>query len=407
MALQDRRQRWRRVSCLAWSLALLIFSCSEKEDPVPPRAGDLVTATYAGARTANELRFFIQFSGRDIDPSLIVHDVNVYRVVYKTTFRDELIEASGLVLLPQATAPVPMISFHHGTIVRQSEAPSLQSQESEEVISYAGLASMGFITVVPDYIGFGESQEVFHPYYVEEPTATAVTDMLKAAVALAETNKIGFSSRLFLAGYSQGGYTTMAVHKALQENPSGDFEVIASFPAAGGYDIGAMQEYFFGLETYDDPHYIAYVGMSYQSYYDEPVLTGFFNEPYASRIPGLFDGIKSPGEINAQLTPVIAELVREELLTQPGTGPLLEFLRGKFAENSLLDWQPEAPVFMYHGDADITVPYENSAITYNTLLSNGANAENLQLIPLPGRDHASGIEPYIEDVVKKLDSLTP
>lgn len=398
-------KRWCLTSVLAWTLSIFIFSCSDKGDPSPrPDDGNLVEAFVRSTTTAAQLQFFIQFSGRDIDPALFTYDVDIYKVVYKTTYLDAEINASGLILLPKTTAPLPMISYQHGTIVQKSQAPSVQSTSSEEVISYAALASMGFITVVPDFIGFGESQAIFHPYYVEQPTANAVTDMLAAAVTLAEKQKVAFNSRLFLAGYSQGGYATMAAHKAFEANPSQQFDLIASFPGAGGYDIKAMQEYFFGLETYPDPYYLAYVGLGYQSYYGEEVLTDFFKSTYASKIPSLFDGTKSPDEINNQLTDVIKDLVTEDIRVNIDTGPRFQLLRQKFEENSLVDWKPIAPVFMYHGDADTTVPFENSQTTYNKLLANGAGPEDLQLITIPG-DHNTALAPYIENVIEKLQSL--
>ena len=390
-------------------LTVLIVSCSDKDDdPQPePDETNLVEASTTGSWAAAQLKLFVQLSGRDFNTDLLAYDVDIYKVTYKTTYQDTELNASGLVILPKTSGnALPMISFQRGTIVEQIKAPSLQPKESEQVISYAALASMGYITVVPDLIGFGESSEVFHPYYVEEPTARAVIDMLYAARALAAEKNVDFDGRLFLAGYSQGGYATMAAHKALESGDENDFEIVASFPGAGGYDVSAMHDHFLELDTYPNPHYLAYVGMSYRSFYDEnDVLTSFFNEPYASRIPTLFDGATSPDEIDSQLTEDVQALVREDILLGSNTDPLYEYLRVKFQENSLTDWVPEAPMFMYHGDADVTVPISNSQITYNKLIANGASPSTLQLITLAGRDHSSGIEPYIEDIVKKLQEL--
>ena len=390
-------------------IAVLIVSCSEKEDdPKPqPEENNLVEATGTGSWGAAQLKLFVQLSGRDLNTDLLAYDVDIYRVTYKTTYQEEEINASGLILLPKTTGnALPMISFQRGTIVELADAPSLQAKESQQVISYSALASMGFITVVPDMIGFGESNEIFHPYYVEEPTSTAVIDMLYAARALADEKNLDFDGRLFLAGYSQGGYATMAAHKGLEAQDQDDFEIIASFPGAGGYDVSAMQDYLLELDTYPNPYYLAYVGLSYRSFYaEDDLLSSFFNEPYASRIPSLFDGLKSPDEIDAQLTEDIQALVREDILLGYNTDPLYEYMRVKFQENSLTDWIPEAPMFMYHGDADVTVPISNSQTTYNKLINNGASPSNLQLITLKGRDHSSGIEPYIEDLVNKLQAL--
>lgn len=388
--------------------AILITACSDKDDPAPAPVEEksLVEATLTSSRAAAELQFFVQLSGLNVDPAILANDVDIYNVVYKTTYKDDEIEASGLIILPKATTAVPMVSFHHGTIVQQSQAPSAQTTTSAEIISYAALASMGFVTVVPDMIGFGVSKDIFHPYYVEEPTTAAVLDMLDAAVELAEEKKIDFNGKLFLAGYSQGGYTTLATHKALEANPSEDLQLVASFPGAGGYDITSMQEYFFGLDTYKDPYYLAYVGMSYQSYYNDPgLISSFFNEPYASRIPALFDGVNTPGAINAELTDSISVLVTEDILDYTNSNPAFESLRDKFEENSLVDWKPTLPVFLYHGDADVTVPYQNSELTHQAFLDNGASAETVQLIALPGRDHNNGVELYVAEVVKKLQEM--
>jgi pimeloyl-ACP methyl ester carboxylesterase len=408
MSATESRGGWYSRSRFFFAITFFFtLACSEKEDPSPETDdGNLVEAVVTASRTAAQLQFFIQLSGRDIDPGLFIYDVDIYEVVYKTSYHGTEINASGLVLLPKTNTAVPMVSFQHGTIVQQAQAPTALSTTSPDLISYSALASMGFVTVVPDFIGFGESQELFHPYYVEEPTAEAVVDMLEAATVLAETKQIDFNGKLFLAGYSQGGYATLAAHKSIENNPSQDFDLIASFPGAGGYDITSMQKYFFGLETYPDPYYLAYVGMSYQSYYGEEVLPDFFRDPYAGKIPSLFDGVKSPADIDNQLTPVIKDLVTAEILSGIDTDPSFQFLREKFEENSLVDWRPVAPVFMYHGDADITVPFENSQITYETLISNGASPQDLRLIRFAGKGHETAVEPYIVDVIKKLDSLT-
>ena len=393
---------------LSAALTLFMLSCSDKDDPAPPieEEDNLVEATATGSRGADELKFFIELSGRDIDPAIFQYDVDVYNVVYTTTYKDQQIEASGLIFLPNTTDELPMLSFHRGTTVRQADAPSVRSKSSEEVISYTAIASMGFITVVPDMIGFGESKEIFHPYYIEEPTATAVIDMLRAAASLVKEKQMNFDSRLFLAGYSQGGYITLATHKALDASPIEGFELVASFPGAGGYDITAMQQYLFGLDTYSDPYYLAYVGMSYQSYYDEPdLITDFFNDPYADNIPALFDGIKSSGDINAGLTEEIAALVKADVISNFETASQYQFLREKFEENSLVNWMPSIPVTMYHGDADTTVPVENSISTYENLVDAGASTDDLKLILIVDGDHGSSVEPYIEDVIKKLQTL--
>ena len=378
---------------------LIISSCSE--DDATPKNVVLVESTRILSRSANELKTFLNASPVKIDANELKYDVDIYKVTYTTSYKGATINASGLVILPKTTDKVGMLSFQHGTIVAQSEAPSTLAIANTQLILYAALGSAGFIGVIPDFIGFGESKNNFHPYYVEEATATAVIDNLKAAQELAREYDVNFNKKLFLAGYSQGGYATMAAHKAIETDDLDGFELIASFPASGGYDVKGMQEYLFAQQTYDQPHYIAYVALSYQSYYNwTGTLPEFFKEPYATRLPSLFNGTNTTSNINDQLTIKIPDLVQTDLIQNINTTAKYQYLVTAFNENSLLDWTPKTKMYMYHGNADTTVPYQNSVETYNHLINNGASTDVVTFTTLPGADHGSGIFPYVESFMK-------
>jgi pimeloyl-ACP methyl ester carboxylesterase len=387
-------------------VAQILFSCSD--DEVIPKPDDhefLVDATLISTPTAAEIKFLAQFSGLGLDINEFKYDVDLYKITYHTMFRGSEVMGSGLVGLPKTDDAVGMLSFQHGTIVKQDEAPSNLSATDPNTLLYGSLASSGFIGVVPDFLGFGASSAILHPYYVEEYTASAVIDMLKAARELADENNVQFNERLFLAGYSEGGYATMATHKAIEQHDLVGFELIASFAGAGAYDIKEMQSYMFDLVSYDDPYYLAYIAIAYQLTFDfSSILTDFFKEPYASAIPSLFDGSKSAGEINAQLTTTIGDLIQEGIVANIDTDPTYAYLVDAFDENSLTDWVPTVRLYLYHGESDTTVPFENSEVTYTKLIDNGASSDVISLTPLAGT-HSTALEPYLVDFVTKLWDL--
>lgn len=385
-------------------LSTFLFSCSENE--VVPVNESLVTYESILTRSSGELRTILGASGIKLPISSLQLDVELFKITYKTAYiNNQQITASGIVILPKVSGSYPMVSFQHGTIAANSQAPSMLPLSSTELILYTALASPGFITAIPDFIGFGSSNNVLHPYYVRELTASSVIDMLKAAKELAREKGIGFNSKLFLAGYSQGGYATMATHREIEKNGLNGFDLVASFPASGGYDVKAMQEYFFSLDTYDEPFYLGFVAMAYKTSYSwtQP-LSDFFKEPYATRIPTLYDGTKSGSAINAQLTASIKSLVNADLLTKIDTDTKYKYIVDSFNKNSLTDWMPTKKMFMYHGDIDITVPYLNSVTTYNKLVANGASKTILTFTPLPGT-HGTGVLPYIESFIPKMLEL--
>ncbi len=384
------------------AILILIQACDSDSEKNVDKT--LVEATSFLSRSASEMKTFIGASGLDVPLDEIQYDVEIFHVTYRTHYKGAEITASGLVILPQTDDDVSMLSFQHGTIAAHSQAPTALPINSSELIYYTALSTIGMIAVIPDFIGFGESSVIPHPYYVEEYTANAVIDLLQAAKELAAKRDISFDGELFLAGYSQGGYATMAAHKFIEERGFPGFRLVASFPAAGGYDIKGVQEYFFDQDEYDQPYYLAYVARSYQTAYNwtQP-LSQFFQEPYASRIPDLFNGSKSGSEINAQLTTTVANLITADILAEIDTDPQYAYIVDAFTENSLTDWVPELPMYLYHGDADTTVPYENSVSVYNDFVSAGAGA--VHFTRLPGADHGSGVQPYIEDFIAIMLSL--
>ncbi len=371
-----------------------------KDEPI------LVESITIGTYTSQELQALLIVSGFDFPSSIIKYSVDVYKVTYLTNYKGSKLTASGIVVIPKTSDALSMISFQHGTIVAHKDAPSVQPLFSEQIILSSMLASLGFISVIPDYLGFGNTSFLLHPYYIEEYSASSVIDNLLAVKELAAIKKIRFDGNLFLAGYSQGGYVTMAAHKYIDQHGLQDFKLIASFPAAGGYDVKKMQEYLFGLQTYSDPYYIAYLTLAYKTTFGwTQALTDIFNEPYAGRIPGLFNGSLSGSQINAQLSDIIPALVKGELLANIDTDPKYQFMIDAQRENSLTDWVPVTPMYMYHGDADSTVPYQNSESVYQQLLVNGASADILHFIRLQGAGHSSGVKPYVEDVIRRIRIL--
>ena len=333
----------------------------------------------------------------------INYGVSLYTITYNTTYKGENIKASGLVAFPETTNNVPILNFNHGTTSLHRDAPS------EDLFQYGFLsnaASAGYIFVIPDYLGFGVSDNIVHPYYRSDITGSTIVDMLRATKELAEIEGYNFNGDVFLSGYSEGGFATMSAHKILEENNFQGLNLVASAPAAGGYDMTGMLNYFLSLDTYHQPYYLAYVAISYKTSYDwELPLTDIFNEPYASLIPQYFNGQYSGGEINSVLSYSVNLLLNENFRNNFYTDPSLNVVVEAFEENSFNQWVPKTKMFMYHGTADITVPYQNSVDTYNNFIANGVNSSLVEFIPLESQTHSSGAIPYILDIFDKFENL--
>ena len=381
----------------------LTWGCSNDDDPGVEEDLLFVSSEEIGPRTTDQLIPILQLAGVDIDEENWKYDVERFKINYKTNLQGREVEASALVIVPDTDEKLGMISFHRGTITANREAPTELSSSNLTTILYSGLSSLGLVAVFPDMIGFGTSVETTHPYYVREINANTARDAIIAAKQFVSEQGVNLSGDLYLAGYSQGGYLTMAAQQAIEQTPIRNLRLKASFPAAGAYDVKGLQEYFFTLDTYEQPYYLAYVGVAYQEYLSLDIaLSDIFNSPYDDRIPGLFDRTLSGSDINDQLTFNIGELLTEDFLTGLETDQKFSEFKSLLSENGLVDWVPETPTYLYHGDADTFIPVQNSIDTYNKLMDNGTDEDLLELIIFEGADHPGGVIPYAEDVALKL-----
>ncbi len=400
----------KKYSALAL-ISFLVFSCGE-DDLLPEGPGielsesRLVSAEKQVTRLAGDLQGLYNLSGLELPFDEVQYDVQVWKIEYETTYGDQTVVASGMVFLPESDEPSPFASYHHGTIADDDAAPTNSPSNSTEKTFLAILAGTGFNIVAPDYIGFGSSTDLVHPYYVEQPMRDAILDNLLAAAELLNEEEMEASSRLYLLGYSEGGYATMAAHKGIEEQGIEFFDLQASFPASGGYDIIGVRDYFFSLETYNEPFFMAFVAEAYRNYYgwDDDVLGLLFQEPYASAIPDYFDGSMSGGAINNKLTTTIPDLINPEILASPDDEQF-SILNDRLDENSLDQWLPTIPVYMYHGDADITVPFQNSVDVFENFQAMGVAGEVVSFTVLEGSAHGSGAFPWLLDVVERIFEL--
>ena len=368
----------------------------------PATRGKLLSSSLVTNFNAFTLNIFYLLNGI---PLTAQYGVNCYKVVYETI--DPLggrTTASGGLYLPQQTGKNwPLFSFSHGTLTQTNDVPSA----SLTLDAFAGvaLASVGYASVVADLLGLGSSPG-FHPYLHARSEATASVDMLRAARNFCASNSIGLNGQLFLAGYSQGGHTEMALHRELERYHTNEFTVTASAPMAGPYDMSGVElNDILSPRCPPNPYYAAYVLVAYQSVYSlAPSWADLLVPPYDTTIPPLFNGNTSSSNINSALpacniSSILVPAVLSSLTNDPGS-PLFQALR----DNDLYRWKPVAPLRLYHCSGDQDVLPANSQVAYSNFVAQGAS--QVQLIdPMPGADHSDCVIPALTAAKAWFDTL--
>jgi pimeloyl-ACP methyl ester carboxylesterase len=325
---------------------------------------------------------------------LLKYGVQSYTVVYETTWKQNVIEASGLLLVPTGIKDAaPLLSIQHGTTFSNDEAPSVAGYTGMELF-----ASAGYIVLMPDYIGYGKSAAIFHPYYDKQHSAYAVIDMITATKQFLEKKAIAFNDKLFLAGYSEGGYVTLATAATLEMNPSHNITVTAVAAGAGGYDLMQMLKSVTTDSYYTYPAYLAFVLMAYNHTYGwKKPLTYFFKKPYADELNKYLNGSLEGWSLNSRLSTNLSSLFDSTFFTTLKTPDGESALKLALKKNSVEGWKTIIPIRLYHGTKDEIIPFENSEVTLKHF--HNAGSKHVTLTSIPGGTHGSSLYRMMESFI--------
>lgn len=151
----------------------------------------------------------------------------------------EKTSASGGIMVPGGTDPActgprPVLLYAHGTSTDKNKNMA-SPQDSEAALVAAMYAAQGYIVVAPNYAGYESSPLPYHPYLNLEQQAQDVVDALTAARKGFSAINASANSKLFVSGYSQGGFVSMAAQRKLQLAGT---PVTAGAHHSGPYNLG-------------------------------------------------------------------------------------------------------------------------------------------------------------------------
>lgn len=262
---------------------------------------------------------------------------------------------SGKLLLPKEGPVKNLLIVSHYTIGANYEAPS-------QTFPMEGIwAAKGYAVAIADYIGFGVTSKLIHPYMHVESTARSVVDMaLAVRPYLEHIGRAPESDQVILAGYSQGGATTLAVMDMLQDEHPGI--VIKKVYAGGGpYDLAATYDTSMEWDQTGIPCAIPMIVQGINEGEDLGLeMTDFFQ-------PHLLDGydewINSKKYTVKEINAKIGATSLRDIMTETGrdkTSRETARLYQALLSNSVLTFAPHAPIYLFHSTQDRTVPFVNA-----------------------------------------------
>ncbi|HWL68846.1 MAG TPA: alpha/beta fold hydrolase, partial [Geminicoccus sp.] len=204
-----------------------------------------------------------------------INAVRLFRVSYPSVIPEHgnrPTVATGLLAVPEVEGTaLPMVSYQHGTVYGKEEVPSFPEQSPETQLMIAQFAGQGYLLIGADYFGMGQSEEP-EGYMVKGSHQQATFDMLMASRAVLADLKLD-NDKLFLAGWSQGGFVTMAFLEKLEQ---ADVPVQAAATASAPVDVFVALNGFLNFPRKNDASWVTTLfilsSFSFEHYYGVPGL---------------------------------------------------------------------------------------------------------------------------------------
>ncbi|AKF24033.1 hypothetical protein YH65_00385 [Sulfurovum lithotrophicum] len=335
-----------------------------------------------------------------------VFGYKAYKIPYETTDEQgEKVEVSGLMVIPTGipdtmkAAGLSVVCDDHDTRFGNFEMPTVIAEQTSSPDGSPVIFSsmMGFATLQPDYIGYGDSLDHYHPFLLKKSLANATVDFINAARKFAQNNNIPLNEQLYLTGYSEGGYAAMATLQKIESE--GTMSVTMAAPMSGPYDLEQIGMGVLSQPEISVPSFMAYTAYAYALTYNEPVDT-MVNEPYASKLDDLFDGERARPEIDPELTTKTTgpDGLFDPLFVNDFFNNSANWFKVALADNEVYKWAPQTPVTLLHCEGDDVVPYEISQLAAGTMQYLGAASVTLlsieQILGLPQPVNHSDCGPY-------------
>ena len=329
--MNNTNRRYRRIArrSLVALLGLVVLSaCGGSGDsssptpvapPPPPvvQRGDIVNGPPLKVGTYAPADLLVLLGGNDAGKTLLqlaytpMCTITVYHLGYETVDpAGKLTPASGALMVPsgtdaRCTGGRPVVLYAHGTTTYSdfdiSQFAATGNGEGE--LLAAVFAAEGYIVVAPNEVGYADSTLGYHPYLIADQQSKDMIDALTAARSALPTVDVPASvdgGKLFITGYSEGGYVAMATHSAMQ---AAGMTVTASGPMSGPYAMSAFGDSLFeGQVNNSGAKSLALVIVAYQKAYGDLYATpaDAFNAKYAPTIEGLLPGVIAVSQLQLE-----------------------------------------------------------------------------------------------------------
>jgi hypothetical protein len=331
-----------------------------------------------------------------------IENVMAKKIIYTTASPDnQPKEASGILLIPENISEKVILLYLHSAITDPKKASSLSLLGNNELLRAAILASTGFITLIPDYMGYGASSDVPHLFEHKKSLVQSNYDFLWAVHQYLKQNKITSLNKLFILGYGEGAYSSLVLQQKIEETLQ--FQILHTYAGGGVYNKSRFITSLFETEKNTNAlgNFVRLL-ISYNRNYkrlNRP-LSYYFNPPYSHQIETI---INENGILKDSM---VTGITVRELFTKEFIDGVLEKTDRTYLEvvqeNDISDWKPKTPITLYRGSLDQVTAYANTLKTVKEIELLGGQITYEGIL---GKNHELAQWPFLFDVIHQIKNF--
>jgi len=409
-----------RIIAVLCCIPFFFVSCkaSDKTEVSEPKIKEIIEIGTIDVRLVKEgYSYFlkrINTPGPEIKNKLSVlkYNIKVCKVTYNAVDPFGIEKTlSGLVIYPVLPADekdkkLNIISVQHGTLGLEEEAPSNYSinntPEMSDVLNLIPSSHInGYITLVPDYFGYGADEKEIHYYEVRKMLAEASKKLIEAMPSFAEKTGLNIGSdKLLLFGYSEGGFATMSTLMAFSQDKESPFKNYITVAGAGAYDKPATALYVTQKEKGESINFIAsylWVMLVYNNVYSiDKKPEELVRKEIVPKI-AIYEGTDKIMQIkDIPLAP--SRVFNPDFVKSLVDGSEKAFLDA-LKDNDVSDFDAKGSVELVHGTNDTWVPAFNTDSTYARMKRRNVDVTK---ILFNGGTHSTTYSFFVAKAMEKL-----
>lgn len=381
---------------------IMVWACEVID---PSRPGPIVPETFpleSSALNGTMSKEQIQALCLNTDKELLTNDIELYKIIYTTTYQNDTLNSEALVAMPSGISEAQLCAYFHGAVLPIGFLPMNNFSGykgtptiSKDIVScILPLASHGYCVVVPEYIGYGITSRKDHPFIYYPEMNIDCMDAIRAARKFLDTKNIGHTNEILLTGWSEGAGEALFAQRDMEQNHADEFHVLATSSLAGPYSILHMMMNIFAHPDKEYGSLMLYSWAGYSLNKFSPSLGRPSTELFLSATNSQSAALMHfSGTARKTFSPTFMTGILE--------GTDTDFIQAMEQCSTYEGWTPKAPVFLHHGTADSTVPCFNSEDAYESFKDTG----KAKIYLYKFGEHDTNLNKYISTTIEDFENL--